>query len=71
MYHAFLHDTIKHVILTNESNDNKTTLSVFDIHSLGSAQILFRIVPVVIYGRSSSVRTFAFFDEDSSRTLLD
>ncbi|XP_058816672.1 uncharacterized protein LOC131679946 [Topomyia yanbarensis] len=33
--------------------------------------ILFRVIPVTLYGPNSSIKTFAFLDEGSSLTLLD
>lgn len=36
-----------------------------------SSQLLFRIVPVVLYGPDSELATFAFLDEGSSVTLID
>uniref|UniRef100_A0A182YI92 Peptidase aspartic putative domain-containing protein n=1 Tax=Anopheles stephensi TaxID=30069 RepID=A0A182YI92_ANOST len=40
-------------------------------HALSSSNTLFRIVPITVYGPTSTVTTFAFLDEGSSMTLVD
>ncbi|XP_035907255.1 uncharacterized protein LOC118509982 [Anopheles stephensi] len=40
-------------------------------HALSSSNMLFRIVPITVYGPTSTVTTFAFLDEGSSMTLVD
>lgn len=70
-HHPLLHDPVKHAIDAKRDNENNQQQNVLCIHSPLAPKILFRVIPVVIYGLSSSIKTFAFLDEGSSRTLLD
>ncbi|XP_065073869.1 uncharacterized protein LOC135697938 [Ochlerotatus camptorhynchus] len=40
-------------------------------HQTKSSDILFRYIPVVLYGKRGSIRTHAFLDDGSDLTLLD
>ncbi|XP_055589201.1 uncharacterized protein LOC129741485 [Uranotaenia lowii] len=42
-----------------------------NIHQLEGDQILFRIVPVILYGSKTAIRTFAFLDDGSELTLIE
>ncbi|XP_055622986.1 uncharacterized protein LOC129766479 [Toxorhynchites rutilus septentrionalis] len=45
--------------------------AVVSVHQQRQSSILFRVIPVVLYGKRSRVDTFAFLDEGSSVSLID
>lgn len=74
--------TMPHHILLHEDkpNDEKEAKkpssfhmnsAAASCHSIEDTDVLFKIVPVRLYGPSKSVDTFAMFDEGSSVTLVD
>ncbi|XP_053699271.1 uncharacterized protein LOC128746246 [Sabethes cyaneus] len=42
-----------------------------NIHQVSSSEVLFRYLPIVLYGKHTSIPTFAFLDNGSELTLLD
>lgn len=70
-HHVLLHDIKKHAVDNTSKEENNATGHAISIHTMKPAKTLFRVVPVILFGLNSSVETFAFFDEGSSRTLLD
>lgn len=63
-----------HTLLHSNSNPSSSSHSVnisSNQLSSGEAQPLFRILPVVLYGKEKSITIFAFIDEGSQITLLE
>ncbi|XP_055597416.1 uncharacterized protein LOC129747298 [Uranotaenia lowii] len=59
---------------TKSSNDNSSSNSTTqscNTHSKATRRVLFRYVPVTIYGKGKQVNTFAFLDDGSSATLME
>lgn len=79
-YNPLLH---KHGASGNSSMNKEPDIATTDVvhvshtgasshaNNMRSSQLLFRIVPVVLYGPDSELATFAFLDEGSSVTLID
>ncbi|XP_065093209.1 uncharacterized protein LOC135713919 [Ochlerotatus camptorhynchus] len=63
-HHPLLHSTQRSSSAVTQVADNHT-------HRLLTSSVLFRIVPVTLYGNSGQVNTFAFLDEGSSLTLIE
>ncbi|XP_062714710.1 uncharacterized protein LOC134291225 [Aedes albopictus] len=59
--------------MTNTNTNNSSTLITTENHTYHHCgqSVLFRIIPVTIYGQSKSIDTFAFLDEGSSATLVE
>ncbi|XP_062707580.1 uncharacterized protein LOC115257239 isoform X2 [Aedes albopictus] len=51
-----------------EGNVVKTTVAA---HHQSGHTVLFRVVPVTLYGKGTSLNTYAFLDDGSSSTLID
>ncbi|XP_058817154.1 uncharacterized protein LOC131680459 [Topomyia yanbarensis] len=47
--------------------NNETTCNVHQ----GQSEVLFRVVPVILYGPSKTIRTHAFIDDGSELTLIE
>ncbi|XP_062713719.1 uncharacterized protein LOC134290573 [Aedes albopictus] len=45
--------------------------AVVSVHRRSQSATIFRIIPVVLYGKGAQVSTFAFLDEGSSSTLIE
>ena len=64
-----------HSLLHNPSKDNNLTTtastSTCNIHKATSERVLFKVIPVVLYGKTSSISTFAFLDDGSSVTMVE
>ncbi|XP_053687000.1 uncharacterized protein LOC128736541 [Sabethes cyaneus] len=65
-HHPLLHSTRR----TTAANVQSSPAESLTHQSLGSS-VLFRVVPVTLYGRTGEVNTYAFLDEGSSLTLMD
>ncbi|XP_058464923.1 uncharacterized protein LOC131438730 [Malaya genurostris] len=52
-------------------NSATATSGVLGTHRQMADSILFRVIPVTLYGPKSSLKTFAFLDDGSSLTLMD
>lgn len=64
MHHPLLH-------AKPQSPPTENTQHPANTHRQSKSPILFRIVPITLYGERKSVDTFAFLDEGSSLTLLE
>ncbi|XP_062541544.1 uncharacterized protein LOC134209563 [Armigeres subalbatus] len=60
-----------HPLLHGKSTTPTTQVINSHTHRLLDGGVLFRIIPVTLYGKSGSVNTFAFLDEGSSSTLIN
>ncbi|XP_037820376.1 uncharacterized protein LOC119609605 [Lucilia sericata] len=50
---------------------HKNTLGICNIVRKPENAVLFRIVPVILYGNGTQIKTYAFFDDGSSLTLME
>ncbi|XP_062713361.1 uncharacterized protein LOC134290277 [Aedes albopictus] len=55
---------------TSTSPEHKDSESSCNVHQ-GQSAVLFRILPVVLYGPKKIVRTYAFIDDGSELTLIE
>ncbi|XP_058826816.1 uncharacterized protein LOC131686839 [Topomyia yanbarensis] len=72
MHNELLHDDTRYqpkIAQTQYSERQATITQNTHIGSVG--RVLFRYVPVIIHGRGTSVRTYAFLDDGSSATLME
>ncbi|XP_062710489.1 uncharacterized protein LOC134288734 [Aedes albopictus] len=60
-HHSLLHPGVP------ESSD----VAVVSVHRQPKSVTIFRIIPVVLYGKTTQLETFAFLDEGSDLTLID
>lgn len=70
-HHALLHDSEKHTIITSQPCQTNSSTEVSATHSTFPVKIMFRVVPVTLHGPKKKLKTFAFLDEGSSKTLID
>lgn len=74
MHHKLLHDDKRYskpaAPAPEKANEAPTTQSC-NTHSKAATKVLFRYVPVTIYGRGKQIKTFAFLDDGSSATLIE
>ncbi|XP_065079701.1 uncharacterized protein LOC135702570 [Ochlerotatus camptorhynchus] len=80
LHHPLLHNTQKHeaprsptpMAATPNSTQPETrrTDHSCNVHQ-GQSEILFRIVPVMLYGPTKTIRTYAFVDDGSELTLIE
>ncbi|XP_062716865.1 uncharacterized protein LOC109416846 [Aedes albopictus] len=64
-HHPLLHSALRpSTTIVTQVADNHT-------HRRVTSSILFRIIPVTLYGEKGIVNTFAFFDEGSSVTMVE
>ncbi|XP_055633071.1 uncharacterized protein LOC129773484 [Toxorhynchites rutilus septentrionalis] len=68
-HHRLLHST-KSRDRTNLGEQAATSGTVTIHHNKGKC-ILFKIIPITVYGKNVSVDTFAFLDDGSELTLMD
>lgn len=67
-------DKMHHKLLHNQSTSSAETSEIVDAcntHYTRISTILYRIVPVRLFGNGTTVVTYAFLDEGSSITLMD
>ncbi|XP_055621992.1 uncharacterized protein LOC129765605 [Toxorhynchites rutilus septentrionalis] len=67
----YRHHRLLHSTKLREKTKPATTSGTVTLHHEKGKCVLFRIVPVTIYGRNISVDTFAFLDDGSELTLID
>ncbi|XP_062542436.1 uncharacterized protein LOC134210403 [Armigeres subalbatus] len=73
-HHPSLHPSQQ---TTSKPSSNESTGArpksdaVVNVHRRIRSATIFRIIPVVLYGREAQVSTFAFLDEGSSSTLIE
>lgn len=79
-HHELLHnDSKQRTQSTETTNSSEITPappscpgpSGCNIHRTTASSVLFRYLPVVLYGKTGTIRTYAFLDEGSELTLLD
>ncbi|XP_017487332.1 PREDICTED: uncharacterized protein LOC108375696, partial [Rhagoletis zephyria] len=78
-HHPSLHrydGTHKQTSTTKKTNVNNTHAVeevevINNAHSASSQNILFKIIPITIYGNDKEIKTLAFIDEGSSISLMD
>ncbi|XP_053692180.1 uncharacterized protein LOC128740643 [Sabethes cyaneus] len=74
MHSKLLHDDKRYKPAVSEmpasSSESLTTQSC-NTHSNTAGKILFRYVPVTIFGKGKTVNTFAFLDDGSSATFVE
>lgn len=76
-HHSSLHrysaDFNKQSETSNQRMQNKTDMEVVNNSHMVSARdfILFKIIPIKIYGKYKVIETYAFIDEGSSISLMD
>lgn len=76
-HHELLHNDFKgkpRSIVTSErecSPQPSTSKSGCNTHQTTVSSVLFRYLPVILYGNNRTIRTYAFLDEGSALTLLD
>ncbi|XP_062710279.1 uncharacterized protein LOC134288687 [Aedes albopictus] len=68
----FRHHPLLHTTTTANTNNPSASITTesHTYHHCGQS-VLFRIIPVRIYGPSKAIDTFAFLDEGSSATLVE
>ncbi|XP_055550466.1 uncharacterized protein LOC129732983 isoform X1 [Wyeomyia smithii] len=69
-HHPLLHKELS-VTSSTANNEQANEAQACNTHQGGSSAILFRYVPVVVYGDGNSVHCYAFLDDGSSLTLMD
>ncbi|XP_058838792.1 uncharacterized protein LOC131694254 [Topomyia yanbarensis] len=78
LHYPLLHDEGKHSSTSSatparaapQTQRNQATSTSCNVHQ-GQSEILFRIVPVLLFGPSKMVRTYAFIDDGSELTLME
>ncbi|XP_055614868.1 uncharacterized protein LOC129761179 [Toxorhynchites rutilus septentrionalis] len=74
MHSELLHDDRRHSQPAPElstSISGQTTSQNCHTHSNNVGNVLFRYVPVTIYGKGKTIKTFAFLDDGSSATFME
>ncbi|XP_058811023.1 uncharacterized protein LOC131675913 [Topomyia yanbarensis] len=71
---TYLHHPLLHGYENSRSGESPTAAAVYEkscnVHQVQS-EILFRVVPVTLYGPSKAIRTYAFLDDGSELMLLE
>lgn len=80
-HHPLLHntqrdDTVVSKNQTSKANSEESNLKRLDerdcnAHHSTAMKTLFRVVPVILYGRDKALKSYAFLDDGSSWTLMD
>ncbi|XP_065091420.1 uncharacterized protein LOC135712358 [Ochlerotatus camptorhynchus] len=68
-HHSLLHSEKAETPATKDISSQST--AKVNVHRQGSRSTLFRIVPVQLYGKDSSIDILAFLDDGSSFTLME
>ncbi|XP_062538796.1 uncharacterized protein LOC134207091 [Armigeres subalbatus] len=55
----------------SRATENPATTSTVTVHRQPKQTVLFRILPVSLHGNGKTIRTYAFLDDGSSRTLVE
>lgn len=70
--HRYLQNSNENNVTSNENVNNVHIEEVVhNSHNFKTNNILFKIIPVTLYGANKSVNTFVFIDEGSSINLMD
>lgn len=73
-HHPTLHSYSSATSNNNDNNNNNQTVDsteVINVHSGKFKQVLFKLLPITVYGNKKEVNTFAFIDEGSSISLME
>ncbi|XP_062538355.1 uncharacterized protein LOC134206642 [Armigeres subalbatus] len=72
---SLLHDSNRYSKSTNEVSTSSTnenpTIQSCNTHLKATTRVLFRYVPVTIYGKGKQVKTYAFLNDGLSATLIE
>ncbi|XP_058811204.1 uncharacterized protein LOC131676095 [Topomyia yanbarensis] len=77
LHHPLLHSNGKSEVEVESTSSNTASNSgvnfehTCNLHQGQSSEILFRFIPVILYGPSKSVLAYAFIDDGSELTLLE
>ncbi|XP_053685635.1 uncharacterized protein LOC128735162 [Sabethes cyaneus] len=76
MHHKLLHDDSRYPRYSNpqpstSQADAGASYESCNAHVSNVGKALFRYIPILIHGRRSSIRTYAFLDDGSSVTLME
>ncbi|XP_055632447.1 uncharacterized protein LOC129772938 [Toxorhynchites rutilus septentrionalis] len=67
----YRHHPLLHSPSSVQAAQRKSQTEDHHVHQDQLSKLLFRIVPVTLYGRTGSIDTFAFLDEGSSLTMIE
>lgn len=75
LHHPLLHNAEKgkptSTLISSTKEPTTETAKSSNIHLEPLQSLLFRVVPITLYGKAKSIQTYAFLDEGSSLTLLE
>lgn len=73
MHNELLHDDTRRSDQSSAGPVRKevTSCQNCNTHAASIGKVLFRYIPVTLYGRNTSVKTYAFLDDGSSATLME
>ncbi|XP_062698658.1 uncharacterized protein LOC134284186 [Aedes albopictus] len=62
---------VDHHSLLHPGDPESSEVAVVAVHRQPKSHAIFRIIPVILYGKATRFETFAFLDEGSDLTLMD
>ncbi|XP_062715999.1 uncharacterized protein LOC134291796 [Aedes albopictus] len=71
LHHPLLHNKLQETEKDRSDRVLVTTTGSCNVHQVQTSEVLFRIVPVLLYGPSKVVQTYAFIDDGSELTLME